>query len=145
MSTSIIVLRVCMKSLGVSILRGAQTKRYLRHIFVGLCALALSCVQAYAQDKDTFSAEELKWIENNPTLKATNDVGWAPIDYIRAGRPAGFSVDYLKLWASKVGVSISKRMATARQRKKWRSGLGSSPKKIIFPCQVLIAIEAGNG
>ncbi len=96
-----------MKLLRVSARWGIKLKKYLQHIFIVFCTLVVCTISSFAQEDVTLTEEELQWIKNHPYLKATNDMGWAPIDYVRAGRPAGFSVDYLKLVASKVGFSIN--------------------------------------
>lgn len=64
----------------------------------------LSFFSAHAQINLT--DEEMEWIADHPVLKATNEMDWAPIDFVRDGREAGFSVDYLNLVASKVGLEI---------------------------------------
>ena len=85
-------------------------------IFVSLFCHALSILQLNAQTPSqdlqetliaaTLTEQEIEWLRENPVLTATNDKGWAPMDYVRAGKPAGFSVDYLKLIGGKLGVDI---------------------------------------
>ena len=50
--------------------------------------------------------EEQAWITANPVIKAGNNTINAPFDFVVAGQPAGFSVDYLELLAKKVGLKI---------------------------------------
>ncbi|MCP4688191.1 MAG: transporter substrate-binding domain-containing protein, partial [Desulfobacterales bacterium] len=52
------------------------------------------------------SAKELAWIEAHPVLRVTNEPDWPPYDYNEAGKPTGFSIDYLNLLAAKVGVRL---------------------------------------
>ena len=54
----------------------------------------------------TLTDEEQIWVSQNPVLKATNAMDWVPIDFVQSGIATGFSVDYLKLVASKVGLQI---------------------------------------
>ncbi len=56
---------------------------------------------------DILTAEERAWISEHPTLRATNEMDWPPLDFFRGGEPAGFSIDYLNLVASKVGLKIN--------------------------------------
>lgn len=60
----------------------------------------------YAQAQIDLTEEEKEWIKEHPVLKATNEMDWAPIDFVRNGREAGFSIDYLNLVASKIGFEI---------------------------------------
>ncbi|MCC3860159.1 transporter substrate-binding domain-containing protein [Pseudemcibacter aquimaris] len=66
---------------------------------------------AFAQTSNNFvlnlSAEEQQWISENPTLTVTNQMNWAPIDFVDGDRPSGFSIDYLNLVLSKVGLNAS--------------------------------------
>lgn len=52
------------------------------------------------------TAEERQWIFDHPTLKATNQTTWAPIDFSQGDNAAGYSVDYLNLIAQKVGFKV---------------------------------------
>lgn len=54
-----------------------------------------------------FTSEELDWLKEHPVVTATNELDWAPLDFVRAGIPAGFSVDYLQLVSEKAGFQIN--------------------------------------
>lgn len=54
----------------------------------------------------TLTAEESAWIEAHPVVRATSKINTAPNEFIRAGRPVGFSIDYLNLVAENVGLEI---------------------------------------
>jgi len=49
---------------------------------------------------------EQAFIKAHPTVRASNDLNWAPINFVDNGLPAGFSVEYLKLVAAKVGIKL---------------------------------------
>lgn len=53
--------------------------------------------------------EERKWVESHPIVTSTNEMTWAPIDFVQDQKAAGFSVDYLNLIAEKVGLRIEYR------------------------------------
>lgn len=57
-------------------------------------------------NKPLLSELEIEWIKAHPVLKSSNKLSAAPIEFVRAGEPAGFSVDYLNLVAEKVGLKI---------------------------------------
>lgn len=81
-----------------------------------ICALLIMSVQIIIVFNPAFSQEnnpeiklteiERNWILENPVVKASNNTGYPPIDFISAGEPAGFSIDYLNLLADKVGLEI---------------------------------------
>ncbi|MCB2092050.1 MAG: transporter substrate-binding domain-containing protein [Alphaproteobacteria bacterium] len=50
--------------------------------------------------------EEKLWIEQHPVIRSTNEMEWAPLDFVRDGKALGFSIDYLNLVAEKVGLKI---------------------------------------
>lgn len=58
-----------------------------------------------------FGSEELTdseklWIDKHPVIKVGNEVDWPPFDFFEQGKPAGYSVDLIKLISSKVGLKI---------------------------------------
>ncbi|MEZ5757351.1 MAG: transporter substrate-binding domain-containing protein [Emcibacteraceae bacterium] len=57
-------------------------------------------------EASSLSITEKKWIAEHPVVTASNNTGYAPIDFVSAGVPAGLSIDYLNLIASKVGLKI---------------------------------------
>jgi len=79
-----------------------------RSLFLVLL-IFFSVVNAVAQDdlnSVSLTDEEREWIIQHPSVTASNNTGYAPIDFMSAGNPAGFSIDYVKLLASKVGLNI---------------------------------------
>lgn len=57
-------------------------------------------------DTPILTTEEVEWVKENPTVTATAKINAAPLEFIRAGEPAGFSIDYTRLVASKVGLNV---------------------------------------
>lgn len=51
-----------------------------------------------------FTEEEQKWISDHPTIKVTNKMEMAPIDFVQGGVATGFSIDYINLIAEKIGI-----------------------------------------
>lgn len=69
----------------------------------------LHALSAVAQSIDVgaqLTPEELEWIRDHPVITSTNEMEWAPLDFIRDGKAVGFSIDYLNLVAEKVGLEI---------------------------------------
>jgi signal transduction histidine kinase/DNA-binding response OmpR family regulator len=85
------------------------------------CCLLLFCVAAQAQAtaaQETgsamagrvaavdLSAEELAWIKAHPVIRVGAEMDWPPFDHVEQNRATGFSNDYLRLLAGKVGLDF---------------------------------------
>ncbi|MCP5381876.1 MAG: transporter substrate-binding domain-containing protein [Kordiimonadaceae bacterium] len=71
--------------------------------------LFIPLLNVYAQNNSVsanLTNEETNWINDHPVIRVSNFTKWPPIEYISEGSPAGFSVDYIKLIASKVGIKV---------------------------------------
>mgnify|MGYP000725334718 CR=1 FL=1 len=73
--------------------------------FIGIHSSSFS--QESNQLEVKLTPEEIAWLNEHPVIKATNYSNWAPIDFNIAGRPTGFSIEYLNLVAEKVGIEIA--------------------------------------
>ena len=72
----------------------------------------LFSVCAYSNANEIFNRIELTpeqrlWVRDNPVFTATNQTNYAPIDYVENSKTKGFSSEYLKLAAQKVGLNIT--------------------------------------
>ena len=56
--------------------------------------------------KINFTEEEKAFLRKNPILKVHNELNWPPYNYSINNKAAGFSIDYMNLLASKIGLSI---------------------------------------
>lgn len=55
----------------------------------------------------SLSTDEQEWIASNPKIRVANEMDWPPFDFVdEHGHAQGFSVDYIQLIASKVGLEI---------------------------------------
>lgn len=53
------------------------------------------------------SVDEKSWIVSNPTIRVANEMDWPPFDFVdEHGHARGFSIDYMELIASKVGLNV---------------------------------------
>jgi len=50
--------------------------------------------------------EEQIWIKNHSTIRVASEKDYPPWDFFQDGKPAGYSIDYVKLLASKLGLKI---------------------------------------
>lgn len=60
----------------------------------------------YKLIKYDFTKEELDYLKSNPILKVLNEKSFPPYNYIYNDKPSGFSVEYIKLLASKIGLKL---------------------------------------
>lgn len=76
-------------------------------IMVVLLAWSVEASAARAMADGPFLTDsEQAWIAETPIVRSSINTSYAPIDFVVAGEPAGFSVDYLNLVAAKVGLEI---------------------------------------
>jgi len=54
----------------------------------------------------SLTSEERAWITGHPTVRVHNETNWRPFNFNQDGKPAGFSIDYMNLVASKVGLEV---------------------------------------
>lgn len=85
----------------------ALSRKLNKYLKFGIVFLAVYCSAIVNLSAQVLLTEEEKaWITANPVIKAGNNTINAPFDFVVAGQPAGFSVDYLELLAKKVGLKI---------------------------------------
>jgi len=52
------------------------------------------------------SKSEEAYLREHPVLRVSNEMGFAPFDFVQKGKPTGYSIDLLNLLAQKIGVKI---------------------------------------
>lgn len=50
--------------------------------------------------------DEKNWLENHQVLKVGNEPDYAPWDFNKDGKPMGYSIDYINLLTSKLGIKV---------------------------------------
>ena len=81
---------------------------FLKCLFASLL-LVMTSLNVSALDyseKVLLTEEERSWITEHPTITASSNTDYAPFDFTSAGEPVGFSIDYLNLLTSKVGLKV---------------------------------------
>ena len=58
----------------------------------------------FAKNPLALTSQERAWLAANPVLRVHNEMDWPPFNFNVDGRPQGFSIDYMNLLASKIGV-----------------------------------------
>ena len=54
----------------------------------------------------SLSPAEQRWLEAHGKIRVQNEQDWAPFNFTDLGQPAGYSIDYIKLLAKKIGIKI---------------------------------------
>lgn len=52
------------------------------------------------------SNQEKLYLKKHPVIKVSNEMDWAPFDFVKNGVPKGYSVDLVRLLAKKAGIKI---------------------------------------
>jgi len=52
------------------------------------------------------SDQEKHYLKKHPVIKVSNEMDWAPFDFVKNGVPKGYSVDLVRLLAQKAGIKI---------------------------------------
>ena len=52
------------------------------------------------------TAEEQSWLDQHPVIRVTSEPDYPPFDFVQAGRPVGYSIDYLKLLEPRIGLKF---------------------------------------
>lgn len=71
-----------------------------------LCGLCLSIPAMAADSSLQLTKEEQAWIKAHPQLTVANETDWPPFDYTENGKPAGYSIDVIRLIARKAGLQL---------------------------------------
>ena len=50
--------------------------------------------------------QEKAWLKAHPIIRVSNELDYAPFDFFENGKPAGFSIDYLKMVAERAGLHL---------------------------------------
>ena len=58
------------------------------------------------KNESIFTEEEKKFLRKTPILKVHNESDWAPFNFNQNGKASGYSIDYMNLLASKIGLSV---------------------------------------
>lgn len=94
---------------GESVMRNLQTFLYcllLATFYSGLSAAPVHAQYTASASGVFLTTEEKAWLEEHPVIRVSNEMDWPPFDFVEKGQPAGFSIDYFNLVASKVGLEV---------------------------------------
>lgn len=75
-------------------------------VIIFLSSHAIAEKSDHVAPEVNLSTEELAWLKQHPVWRVMNEPDYAPYDFQLAGKPAGYSIDYVKILARKLGVQI---------------------------------------
>jgi PAS domain S-box-containing protein len=78
----------------------------LRVAVLTLLCLCAPVLQAEVHAQLTLTAEERQWLEAHPVLRVGSEVDRAPYNYHEDGNPLGYSIDVMRVLASRLGVEL---------------------------------------
>ena len=52
------------------------------------------------------TVQERRWLADHPLIRVHNETDWPPFNFFEDGEPRGFSIDYMNLLASMIGVKV---------------------------------------
>ena len=83
-------------------------KNNISMLFSIFLALFTISGNLFSQDQSIeFTEEEINWISENKNLNVANEMDWPPFDFVKDGKPAGYSIDLIRLIAKKTGLHIN--------------------------------------
>ena len=80
-------------------------------IFLRYFVLFVLFVNIYGNEEASkssikFTKAEREWLKKHPVLKVSSEPDYAPWDFSKNGKAKGYSIDYMNLLASKIGVEV---------------------------------------
>ncbi|MBF0280435.1 MAG: transporter substrate-binding domain-containing protein [SAR324 cluster bacterium] len=80
------------------------------YLLLGLASQSASLDDLLFQPKQYpdlgLTIEELLFLSEHSSIRVHNEQGWPPYNFYELGRPRGYSVDYIRLLAKKVGLQV---------------------------------------
>ena len=71
------------------------------------CIAFLHITDVSASNITGLTADEISWIKEHQAVRVGNETDWPPFDFTKNGDPSGFSIDYIRLVAEKVGLKLN--------------------------------------
>ena len=68
--------------------------------------ILLFCYNLIYANQINLTTEEENYLKLHPVIKVHNEANWAPFNFNIDGKPQGFSIDYMNLLASKLGIKV---------------------------------------
>jgi PAS domain S-box-containing protein len=63
--------------------------------------------RAPPSDQIPLTSKERAWLAEHPVIRVSNEPDYAPFDFQQNGKPVGYSIDYVKLLAGRLGIRLT--------------------------------------
>ncbi len=74
--------------------------------FLILSVFTVSSLQGEAEVTLDLTQKEQRYLQKTDSLKVSNEMDWAPFDYVKDGKPAGYSIGLMELVSKRLGVEF---------------------------------------
>lgn len=81
-------------------------EEFIIKLLFALVLLVFSSLASAADSSLQLTDKELAWIKANPEVTVANELDWPPFDYVENGKPAGYSIDVVRLIEQKTGIKV---------------------------------------
>ncbi len=78
----------------------------IRYILLSIILLSNILYCSIDLYKMSLTEEEKSFLNTHPTITAHNEAFWAPFNFNIDNKPIGFSIDYIRLLTSKLGINV---------------------------------------
>ena len=78
----------------------------MQKILINVILIMLIFVNIGSSNTINLTEKEKEYLKNNPIIKVHNETNWPPYNYNKNNKPYGYSIEYMKLLASKVNMNI---------------------------------------
>jgi ABC-type amino acid transport substrate-binding protein len=68
--------------------------------------LGAQSTQVTSEDASGLTLEERAWVSDHPVIRVHNEMNWPPFNFNENGEPRGFSIDFMNLVTSRVGLQV---------------------------------------
>lgn len=62
--------------------------------------------QRSTDSEQVFTSREITWMQENPVIRVGAEEDWPPFDFVQNGKAVGYSNDYMRLLAKKIGMKV---------------------------------------
>jgi len=81
-------------------------RRAIQRRWTSVGVLTAPSAEVSADVPDILTKEERQWLADHPVIRVHNEKDFPPLNFFSSGRAQGFSIDYMRLLAAKIGVRV---------------------------------------
>jgi len=81
-------------------------RRAIQRRWTSIGVLTAPSAEVSADVPDILTKEKRQWLADHPVIRVHNEKDFPPLNFFSSGRAQGFSIDYMRLLAAKIGVRV---------------------------------------